>query len=1025
MQNKSAIWTFTILLAIATVYILFHSWASTNFEKQARAYIEGEYGDSLLAECGEDEACYDEKVSEITRKYLRDSSEVVIIPVIGKTYDQVKQEQLNLGLDLQGGMHVTLEVSIPDLVLAMSNVGKNEVLVATIDEAKLAQQSSRDDFMSLFEDSWKGSDKGDLTLGSIFHDPDNPEYIPYESTDDEVLQVLKDVAQDAINNTENIIKKRIDRFGISQPTVRQESFSGRITVELPGVDDPERVRKNLKSTANLEFWHCKRPGDVAAALSQANTELGKSEFPEVYSKMEAIRDAAQAAAADTTNAAVADTTGGTSLEEQLVEEAQTDSLSLQEQRQLNPLFAWFTGNNGDPRSAVIGWSKPSDTAQVNRFFEKAEALELLPDDIDFYWSAKLNELTSNDEDASKIKVCELYAVWDKNKNGKAELDGKSISNAYADYDEAGRPAVFMTMDSETNGIAIWGEMTTEAAGDNQRPIAVVMDNLVYSAPSVDEPITTGSSRIRMGGLESVNVQLKEAEDLAGLLKAGSLPAPAKIVDEYTVGPTMGQENIERGFISFIIALIVILVYMIFYYRGAGIVSNIALIANMFFLIGALASLHAALTLPGIAGIVLTIGMAVDANVLIYERIREEMRHGKGLTAAVKDGYSKAYSAIVDANITTLLTAIILFVFGSGPIQGFATTLIIGIFTSLFSAIIITRLIFFNRLEKKKKITFSSSITKNWFTNLDFQFVKKRKVFYVVSSLIIVGGLASLFTRGLDTGVDFNGGSTYKIKFEEPQSQDAIRGALSISFTENNIEGNPEVKAIGGSGAMFEIVTDFMFNSEDENKENIMQEKLEEGLTSVNGDYEILESKTVAATMKDDFKRDASYATIFSLIIIFLYIFFRFRKWQYGLGALLAMVHDVVIVLSLFSIFHGLLPFTMEINQPFIAAILTVIGYSINDTVVVFDRIREYLTEHHKDDQQTVINRALNSTLSRTINTSLSTFVVLLTIFILGSEDIRGFAFALMVGVIVGTYSSIFIATPSVIDMSKSLKASKA
>lgn len=1021
MQNKSAIWTFTILLAVATVYILFHSWASASYEKEARTFVEEEKGDSILAICGDDQVCYDEMVSAETRKMLRDSSEVVIIPIVGKTYNQVKQEQLNLGLDLQGGMHVTLEVSIPDLILTMSNVGAQEDLVEAIRRAKAMQQESRSNFVTLFEEAWTEVDHGEVTLGSIFHDPDNPEYIPYEATDDEVLVTLKEVAKDAIDNSEKIIKKRIDRFGVSQPIVRQESFSGRITVELPGVDDPDRVRDLIKATANLEFWHCKRATDVAQALSQANSEAGKARYPEVYDKMVAIRDSLQTIAADTTAAAQVDTSG-TSLADQIANEAKGDSLTVEEQRQLNPLFAYFTGNSANARSAVIGWSKPGDTAVVNQFLADPKALEFLPDDVKFLWSAEPTELTSNDDEDNRVRVHELYAIWDKSKNGKAELDGRSISNAYADYDESGRPAVFMTMDSETNGITIWGEMTTEAANDGQRPIAVVMDNLVQSAPSVDEPILTGSSRIRMGGLDNLNVQLQNAEDLAGLLKAGSLPAQSKIVDEYIVGSSLSKKNIQQGLISFVIALIVILIYMIFYYRGAGIVSNIALIANMFFLIGALASLHAALTLPGIAGIVLTIGMAVDANVLIYERIREEMRNGKGLAAALKDGYNKAYSAILDANLTTLLTAIILFVFGSGPIQGFATTLIIGIFTSLFSAIIITRLIFFNRLEKKKKITFSSNLTKNWFTNMNFQFVAKRKMFYVISGLVIAGGIASLLTRGLDTGVDFDGGSTYKVQFTQVQDQDELRSALSVAFTEDGTKGNPEVKAIGGTGKIYEVVTDYMINSEDDSKEKLIAAALNDGLVTMGDEYEILDSKTVAPTMRDDFKRDAMYATIFSLLIIFLYIFFRFRRWQFGLGALFAMVHDVIIVLSLFSIFYGILPFNLEINQPFIAAILTVIGYSINDTVVVFDRIREYLAEYHKDDEKTVINRALNSTLSRTINTSLSTFVVLLTIFIFGSEDIMGFAFALMVGVVVGTYSSIFIATPSVIDMSRSKPA---
>jgi SecD/SecF fusion protein len=514
--------------------------------------------------------------------------------------------------------------------------------------------------------------------------------------------------------------------------------------------------------------------------------------------------------------------------------------------------------------------------------------------------------------------------------------------------------------------------------------------------------------------------LAEAEDLAGLLKAGSLPAPARIVDEVSVGPQLGEENIKAGLSSFVIALLVVLAYMMFYYRGAGLVSNIALIANLFFLIGALASLGAALTLPGIAGIVLTIGMAVDANVLIYERIREEMRGGKGLMVALKEGYSKAYSAIIDANITTLLTAFVLYSFGSGAIRGFATTLIIGIFTSLFSAIVLTRLIFFSRLENKKNITFYTEATKNWFTNTSIDFIGKRRRFYVLSALVIAGGVFSLMSRGLNQGVEFSGGTTFDISFAEAVDPEAVRGALSAAFTEDGVPGNPLVQT-KDSAEKLRIMTNFMIESEAEDVDEQINAALASGLASIGTDYTVDMYNKVDSTISDDFRSGAQNATIFSLIIIFLYIFFRFRKWQYGLGALVAMIHDVIIVLSVFSIFWGILPFTMEIDQAFIAAILTVIGYSINDTVVVFDRIREYVGLYgNKKGEEELMNSALNSTLSRTINTSLSTFVVLLTIFLFGGDNIKGFVFALMVGVVVGTYSSIFIATPSVLDFSKRL-----
>jgi SecD/SecF fusion protein len=535
---------------------------------------------------------------------------------------------------------------------------------------------------------------------------------------------------------------------------------------------------------------------------------------------------------------------------------------------------------------------------------------------------------------------------------------------------------------------------------------------------VQTAITNGRSQISFGSGQSAEDKLAEAEDLAGLLKAGSLPAPARIVDEVSVGPQLGEENINAGMSSFVIALLVVLAYMIFYYRGAGLVSNVALIANLFFLIGALASLGAALTLPGIAGIVLTIGMAVDANVLIYERIREEMRGGKGLMVALKEGYAKAYSAIIDANITTLLTAFVLYSFGSGAIRGFATTLIIGIFTSLFSAIVLTRLIFFSRLENKKGISFYTEATKNWFTNTAVNFMGNRRRFYVLSAVVVIAGIGSLTTKGLNYGVEFSGGTTFDVSFDDAIDAEAVRNALSEAFTEDGVPGNPLVQT-KDSPEKLRIMTNFMIDSEAEDVDEQINAALASGLGSLGTGYSVDMYNKVDSTISDDFRSGAQNATVFSLIIIFLYIFFRFRKWQYGLGALIAMVHDVIVVLSVFSIFWGILPFTMEIDQAFIAAILTVIGYSINDTVVVFDRIREYMGLYgSKKGDEELMNSALNSTLSRTINTSLSTFVVLLTIFLFGGDNIKGFVFALMVGVVVGTYSSIFIATPSVLDFSK-------
>jgi SecD/SecF fusion protein len=761
---------------------------------------------------------------------------------------------------------------------------------------------------------------------------------------------------------------------VAQPNVQKMSFSGRILVELPGVDDRERVRQQLKSTANLEFWETYNNDEVFSRIAQANDALGRSINPEVFEEgYKAEGDSTLTLEGDSTLTAETDS-------------ARIANMSMEERRKRAPLFSLLQIEM-QRRGPVVGYALVSDTADINVLLNRSEAIEALGPNLRLLWEAK---------PAANAAV--LYAIRDDSGKKKANLDGEGASK--------------------------WGAMTEVAASSGQRPIAVVLDNKVYSAPSVRNAITNGRSQISFGSGQTSTKKLEEAEDLSSLLKAGSLPAPARIVDEVSIGPQLGEDNINAGMMSFIIAFLVIMAYMIFYYKGAGLISDIALIANLFFLIGALASLGAALTLPGIAGIVLTIGMAVDANVLIYERIREEMRNGKGMNLAIKEGYQKAYSAILDANVTTLLTAVVLYAFGSGSIRGFATTLIVGIFTSLFSAIVITRLIFYTRMENKKSISFYTEITKNWFTNTKIDFVGKRKLFYGVSAVIIIAGIVSLTTRGLNQGVEFTGGTTFDISFDGDVDIEQVRSVLADAFAENGAKGNPLVQTKDSNREM-RIMTNFMQESTSPSVDEEINKALEDGLAGLGVSYTLDQYNKVDSTISDDFRRGAMYATIFSLLVIFLYLLFRFRRWQYGLGALIAMVHDVLIVVALFSMFWGVLPFTMEVDQAFIAAILTVIGYSINDTVVVFDRIREYLGIYgNKRDQKDIINDALNSTLSRTINTSLTTFVVLLTIFILGGDNIKGFVFALMAGIVVGTYSSIFIATPSVIDMSKKLTTDK-
>ena len=969
MQNKNILVVFTVLLALATLYTLSFNWVASEYEATADEY--GAYvADSLEVAGALGDQTFDEAAAQAAREFLRDSATAEIYPVFGHTYRQVKEQELNLGLDLKGGMSVTLEVSLPDLIVALSDYSDNADFRGAISDAKALRKENSDDFVTNFESAWTAR-APEVELWRIFHNMENKDLFPAKSTDAEIFEILRAEAQTAIDNTESIIRKRIDQLGVAQPNV-QKLQNGRILVELPGIDDRERARKQLKSTANLEFWETYFNDEVIGRIGAANTALGEAMSPELFG-----------------DNAPADST-----------------LSQDELRAKNPLFSVFQMELGR-RSPVVGYTLTSDTNRVNDLLRRPEARTALGSDLRLLWEAK-----------PATNVAQLYAIKDMSGKGKAELSGKSIVDARVSYDEIGDVVVSMTMNSE--GAISWGAMTERCANENNRAVAVVLDNLVFSAPNVQTAITNGRSQISFGTGQSAEQKLAEAEDLAGLLKAGSLPAPARIVDEVSVGPQLGEENIKAGLSSFVIALLVVLAYMIFYYRGAGLVSNVALIANLFFLIGALASLGAALTLPGIAGIVLTIGMAVDANVLIYERIREEMRGGKGLMVALKEGYAKAYSAIIDANITTLLTAFVLYSFGSGAIRGFATTLIIGIFTSLFSAVVLTRLIFFSRLENKKNITFYTEATKNWFTNTAVNFIGNRRRFYALSAIVVIAGIGSLATKGLNEGVEFSGGTTFDVSFEDAVDAEAVRGALATAFTEDGVPGNPLVQT-KDSPKKLRIMTNFMIDSESENVDEEINDALAAGLGTLGTSYSVDMYNKVDSTISDDFRSGAQNATIFSLIIIFLYIFFRFRKWQYGSGALIAMVHDVIVVLAVFSIFGGVLPFTMEIDQAFIAAILTVIGYSINDTVVVFDRIREYVGLYgSKKGEEELMNSALNSTLSRTINTSLSTFVVLLTIFLLGGDNIKGFVFALMVGVVVGTYSSIFIATPSVLDLSKRL-----
>ncbi len=1026
MQNKGAIWLFTILLALACLYQISFSFVTSSFEGEA------DNAATMLVDSVEST---DGDLSNIKRttlmdkyknEYLTKNGNQEIYPVFGYTYNECKSKQINLGLDLAGGMSVTLEVSIPDLIINLSNNVKNEQLVSVIARAKEMRRDSQDDFVTLFGNAWNEL-YPEAKMASIFHSRDNKERFPRDASNDEIMDILTEEAQVAINNTEKILRTRIDKFGVTQPTIQKQQFSGRILVELPGVKDKERVRDQLQNTANLEFWNTFENGEVLGFLDQANSALSTYYYPELEAEAAAKATADSISAAE--SALVVDTTaidGATEDDLLGLSEEEPDStdsplgeeVSDAEQLKQLPLFSKLQPSitaQGRPGAGPgVGFAALSDTSDINKMLAEKVVQDILPSELRLLWSAK-PEINENG-----VEYLRMFAIKVDTRDGKAPLDGSVVIDASQQIDVTGQVEVSLTMNSE--GARKWKEITQEASSQSpKRAVAIVLDEYVYSAPTVISEIPTGRSSISIGVGDRTE-QIQEALDLSNLLKAGALPAPAHIVDESVVGPTLGQQNIDDGLMSFIIALVVVLFYMIFYYRGAGVVSDIALVANLFFLIGALASLQAALTLPGIAGIVLTIGMAVDANVLIYERIREELRNGRSVKAALKEGYSKAYSAIIDANLTTLLTAIVLVSLGTGPIKGFATTLIIGIFTSLFSAIFITRLIFESRLSRGKKLTFWMDWSKNILVKANISFIPKRKMAYMISGLVILMSIGSMAFKGLNLGVDFTGGRTYTVKFDNTASVDEVRNILAASFLdENGNEQAPTVKTFGSANQV-KIITKYMVDNEAKEADNIVENTMKSGLDQLNDPYVIVESRKVDPSISDDFQTSSTSAIFFSLLIIFAYILFRFRKWQYGVGAITAMFHDVIIVLGLYSLLDGIVPFSLEIDQAFIAAILTVVGYSINDTVIVFDRIREYLRDHRKESMSLVVNKALNSTLSRTINTSVTTFVVLLIIFIFGGDSIRGFVFALMLGVVVGTYSSLYIASPLVVELSDEMGA---
>lgn len=1007
MQNKGAIRIVAILIALASLYQLSFTWATRYNEKKASKYakaaVEMEKKSPSFQNVSDlNKAFYLDSLYNQKERFFIDSitSEKVYL---GFTYKEIKEKEVNLGLDLKGGMNVMLEVKVADLIVALSNNNTNPKFLEAMKEAEANSVNSREDFITLFAEAWNKVAPGQR-LSQIFGTYEMRDKIKPETSNADVISVIRAEAESAISNSFNVLRNRIKRFGVTQPNIQKIGNTGRILVELPGVKEPERVRKLLQGTASLEFWETYENQEIYPYLEEVNKivkEIQESVEIDTTKKV-------AVATADTTK--VADNKQD-SLLTQIA--AANDSLTTNEANYIKnfPLFHLLNPNVSSGQlipGACVGRAHYKDTAKIGAILRMPQVQSALPGDLRLLWTVK-------PIDPSGVYF-ELVAIKNSSRDGKAPLDGGVITDASKSFNNTGgSPEVDMSMNAE--GSRIWATLTANNVG---KQIAIVLDGMVYSYPRVNQEITGGRSQI------SGNFTVTEADDLANVLKSGKLPAPARIVQEAVVGPSLGSESINAGLFSFFIAFLMVLAYMIFFYHGAGLAACAALMTNVIFLFGALVSFGEVLTLPGIAGIVLTLGMAVDANVIIYERIKEELRAGKGLRLAISDGYSNAYSAIIDGNLTTIITGVILAMFGSGPVQGFATTLVIGILTSLMTSIFISRLIFESRLAKNKPISFDNKLTRNFLQNTHIDFVKIRKYAYIFSISVTIIGLGSIFFKGFSYGVDFTGGRTYVVRFDKDVKVSDVREAVLNEFKEG-----VEVKQFG-AGSQMKITTKYLIEDNSPESDKIVDGKLynalkglfaksmsfDEFTSTTENPNGIISSEKVGPTIANDIKRDAFIAIILALLAIFLYIAARFRNWSWGTGGLIALIHDAIFVISFFSIFSGILPFSLDVDQQFIAAVLTIIGYSINDSVVIFDRIREYKVLHPKRALEININEALNSTLSRTVNTGGTTLVVLLAIAIFGGEVIRGFSVALIVGVLIGTYSSIFVGTPIVYDMFK-------
>ncbi len=983
MQSKGLIKFLVIVVSIACLYSLSFTFVTRKVERDAAEYAKGDMA--------KEKAYLDSMAGE----------EVYNLGLAKFTYREAKAHELALGLDLKGGMNVTMEISLDELIKNLANNPKDDKFNTALETAVQKSKSVNKSVVELFVDEYKATGAS-TPLANFFATKDNAALIKATSSNAEVRSFLNKEADNAIQNSYKVLRTRIDKFGVASPNIQIQQGTNRILIELPGVNDEARVRKLLQGSAKLEFYQTHDNFQVYPLLENINGILAST-----------LKTATPAAKPAT---AVADTaaTDSTKTDDNLLanlgsaKKDTTDSTGAvsPELAASNPLFAILTpasyqGENGQPSlmpGAMVGMANLKDTARVNAYLNRPEVKATIPSNLKLLWAVKPEQRTPN--------LLSLYAIKLAGQESGAVMTGDVITDATDNFDQQNRPVVSMQMNTE--GARQWRRVTAQAA-QNREAIAIVLDGVVYSAPSVNEEIPNGNSQI------SGSFTIEDTKDLANVLKAGRLPATAKIVEEAIVGPSLGQAAIDAGVNSAVIGIVVVMIFMIAYYNRAGIAANIAVLFNVFFLMGILASLNAVLTLPGIAGIVLTMGTAVDANVLIYERIREELRAGKSIRQAVADGYKHAMPSILDSQITTFLVGLVLFFFGSGPILGFATTLMIGIITSLFTSIFISRLIFEYMLTKDIKISVSFPWSAKTLQNANFQFIKKRKLFYIISVVAVLISIGSIFTKGFSLGVDFKGGRTYTVRYEQPVSLEDVRKNLDETFNSTT-----EVKTFGSENQVRVTTTYHIEETSDEADKEVLA-KLNEGLSKIAGNkHEILSSQKVGPSIATDIKDRAIWSGIFSILIIAGYILVRFHKWQYSIGAAIATVHDGVILLGLFSILDGLVPFSLDIDQHFVAAILTVLGYSVNDTVVVFDRIREDLAKPgaHSKNFGEVVNHAINTTLSRTVITSLTIIFVLVVLFIFGGEVIRGFSFAILIGIIVGTYSSIILAAPAVYDLGK-------